>query len=1228
MQLLKLILLLLPSICFSQIIINEYSAANYTDFNDNYNETEDWFEFYNIGNTTIDLNGYYLSDKANNLTKYQIDNNISIAPNDHLVVFASGRNEIVGTNIHTNFKIHQTKGNEWIILTDPDGVTVVDSVFVLPNQTNHSRGRITDGATSWGVFDNTSPNMSNTNSYIDYTPTPTFSITPGAYNANQNLELSCSDENVTIYYTTDGSNPTTTSNIYTEPIAITATTVIKAMAVSDNSDFLNSFIEYGTFFINDNYTVPILSISGNQIDNLLNGNGGIEPIGAFEYYKDGELVDKAIGDFNEHGNDSWAYNQRGFDYITRDQFGYNHAIQDEIFRTKDRDKYQRLIIKAAANDNYPFSYGGSGAHIRDAYVQSLSQVADLRMDERSYEPCILFLNGDYWGLYEIREKVDDIDFTDYYYDQDEGQVDYLKTWGGTWIEYGTDTGWTNIQNYILSNDMSIQDNYDHAKSFYNTGSLIDYFILNSYVVNADWLNWNTAWWRGTNPDGDKKKWRYTLWDMDNTFDHGANYTGIGDQSPDADPCDPESIGDPGGQGHIPIWNALLQNDEFFADYINRWTDLSNNYFSCDYLIGHLDSLIAIIEPEMPAQINRWGGNMNTWENNVEDMRDFIEERCETINNGILDCYEDEFGIEGPYQVTINIEPEGAGIANLNGFDLPSYPFTGEYFGGIEQNIEAEATELYLFSSIEFSSTTTTSANVDFTLNQNEEITIHFIPKSSLALNSVPNGQINLNGTVYNNLPDTVITAGTITVTAIPDPYFYFDHWELENGTILDPLSATTTITIDEDDVLTAIFSPYPVLELNAVPQGSIMIDGVLYSNLPANVSVLGQVEIQAVADEYFYFDHWELDNGTILAPYEANTSITIGEDDILTAVFTPYPILELNTQPNGGTIEIDGTTYTNFPEMISLLGVSSIEAIANEGFQFEYWEYNGSLINNISNESTTITIYEDAELTAYFSQIELDLYVNSSPEASASITINGVELGSLPVNYSVLYGDTYTISVDYDDSFEFNHWESENTLLATPTDEALNLSFTTNDSLWLYLDKFYNLTIEVEPENAGRVLANGDELIIMPETNRFQEFSTLYLESHAQIDYDFEYWLNENAILSSNYLMEYTVESDDTLKVFFSEKEISLFIPNSFTPNGDHINDVFKPIGDANKLKDYNIQIYNEWGEMLFESDDINVGWDAKNINASSNNLYIYKIILHSNLTGAKYVYNGTVLIL
>ena len=88
-------------------------------------------------------------------------------------------------------------------------------------------------------------------------------------------------------------------------------------------------------------------------------------------------------------------------------------------------------------------------------------------------------------------------------------LQYLKTWGGTWTEYGAPNAqpdWNTFVNYVAANPMVNQANYNQAKSEYNTGSLIDYFLLNAYVVCQDWLNWNTAWWRGMDPNGDKKKW--------------------------------------------------------------------------------------------------------------------------------------------------------------------------------------------------------------------------------------------------------------------------------------------------------------------------------------------------------------------------------------------------------------------------------------------------------------------------------------------------------------------------------------------------------------------------------------------------------------------------------------------------------------------------------------------------------------------------------------------------
>lgn len=704
-KILPLILVLSQS-AFAQVKINEYCAANISVATDQFGEYEDWIELYNTSASTLNLSGYYLSDNPNKPLKWRFST-ISIPPNGYLVVYCSGRDTIQNNEPHTNFKLTQTKGTEYIILSNSAG-TLVDSIWIRRHQKNHSWGRSGDGASTWNVFTTPTPGASNSGGKTRYVATPQFSLQAGFYTSSQTVTITCSDANATIYYTTDGSTPTQSSTQYTGPITVSQTTVLRARAFSSDPNLLPSFIETNTYFINVSHVVPVLSIAGDQIETLLNGSQ-IEPEGSIEYFdKTKSFKAEAVGEFNEHGNDSWAYAQRGFDYITRDQFGYNYGVNDKIFTHRKRKSFQRLIIKAAANDNYPFGVGGNlgPAHIRDAYVHTLAHLADLRMDYRIYEPCILYVNGKYWGVYEIREKADDSDFTSYYYDQDEKYsgspiwLQYLKTWGSTWSEYGgsqAQADWNNFKNFVLSNNMAIMSNYDSVKKVYNVGSLIDYVVLNSYVVCTDWLNWNTAWWRGLNPNGDKKKWRYVLWDMDATFDHYINYTGVPSTAPNADPCNPESLNDPGGQGHIPILNALLANDTFRQEYITRFIDLNNTYFSCSSMLAILDSLIAQIDPEMNGQISKWGGTYAGWQQNVQDMKNFIQARCDSINQGLKNCY----NVKGPYDLIVDVNPVGAGKVKINSIWAPNYPFTAQYFGGIHTILEAKAFNGYVFDHWEF-----------------------------------------------------------------------------------------------------------------------------------------------------------------------------------------------------------------------------------------------------------------------------------------------------------------------------------------------------------------------------------------------------------------------------------------------------------------------------------------------------------------------------------------------
>ena len=736
----------------SQIVINEYSCSNMTGMTDNFGQREDWIELYNATGAAIDLTGYYLSDKASNLTKWQIPSG-SIPANGFKVVIASKRDLVNGTQLHPNFNLKQTRG-EWIILTNPLG-NVMDSIKIVHmTKADHSVGRSTNGAIDWKLFTTPTPGANNVGAQNFYEPKPVMSLAPGFYPGPRSVTITCSNPTATIRYTTNGSDPTAASTVYSGPIAINATTVVRAKAFGTN---LPSFNETNTYFIGVNHSIPVVSVSGQQVATLLGGSQ-IEPQGAFELFEqDGTFMDEGEGHFNKHGNDSWAYPQRGFDFIMRDQFGYNSDLQHQIFPDKTRDEFQRVILKPGASDNYPFENGG--AHIRDGFIHTLSVRADMLLDERTYRPCVVYLNGQYWGVYEIREKADDHDFTDFYFQQDKYNLQYLKTWGGTWQEYGAPNAqpdWDALVNFIMANNMAPGPNFDYVTSQLKWASLCDYFMFNSYVVNQDWLNWNTAWWRGMDPAGQKTKWRYTLWDMDATFGHYVNYTGIPDATANADPCNAENLPDPGGQGHTDILEKLINENPIVEQYyVTRYIDLVNTHFSCDYMITLLDSMVNEIAPEMTAHVNRWGGSVAGWQNNVQTLRNFINARCLALEQGLIDCY----NLTGPFDVSFDVSPVNSGEIKVNSVWAPSYPWTTQYYGGIETLTLAKPNPGFVFDHWEYTVGPMTGPDTEDTngimILVPEDVVAFFIPDNpDLDGDGISNDdETNIYGTDPQN-PDT------------------------------------------------------------------------------------------------------------------------------------------------------------------------------------------------------------------------------------------------------------------------------------------------------------------------------------------------------------------------------------------------------------------------------------------------------------------------------------------
>ncbi|MEI6122611.1 MAG: CotH kinase family protein [Bacteroidota bacterium] len=721
----------------AQIVINEYSCSNVSSYTDNFGNYEDWIELYNTSAVAVTMNGWYLSDKITTPLKWRITT-ATIAAHGYLRIWASGRDIGTGT-LHANFKLTQCKPED-IILSNASG-TAADVLTLKPTLEGHSRGRTTDGAGTWSVFLNPTPAAANTNPYSDYAGRPVMSVGHGFYTTAQTVSMSSITPGVAIRYTLDGTTPTAASTLYTAPINIATTKVLRAIAISSVGTTPNSFVESNTYFINEPHSVAVVSIYGDGVMDLMTGTQS-EPYTGIEYFdENGVFKTESYGNTNKHGNDSWSYPQRGIDFISHDQYGYNYALLDTIFNSKTRAEFQHIIFKAAANDNYPFETPGSGyawgpsdqlgaVHIRDSYVHTLSQKAKLHLDERTWAPSVLYVNGLYWGVYDTREKVDDADFIDYYHHTPEDSLQMLKTWGGTWSEYGgaqAQTDWNNLSNFITTNNMTIPANYAYVDTMLSLKSLADYVIINSFCVTSDWLNWNTQWWRGINVGADKRKWRYTLWDEDATFHHYVNYTGIPNTNVDADPCDPNSLGDPGGQGQVPVLNALMQNQTFYQYYIMRYFDLLNGPLSCNRMTTILDSMVNVIQPEMQQQITRWGagGTYAAWWANYQTLRTFIQDRCQTVTQNFVDCWP----VTGPFPIKVNVVPAGAGNIDINSLNLTNFVWSGQYPGNMNILMTAHPNGNYCFDHWEFQhhtpSPSINDSSISFLFTMHDSIVAHF-----------------------------------------------------------------------------------------------------------------------------------------------------------------------------------------------------------------------------------------------------------------------------------------------------------------------------------------------------------------------------------------------------------------------------------------------------------------------------------------------------------------------
>jgi hypothetical protein len=298
-------------------------------------------------------------------------------------------------------------------------------------------------------------------------------------------------------------------------------------------------------------------------------------------------------------------------------------------------------------------------------------------------PTVLFLNGEPWGLYQIRERIDEDFLEDQYLITD---ADFLDSPESAIREtlMGDRQHWDHLMAFVETHDLSDPAAYAYVESQVNLKNFIDYTIIQIYSANTDWPAHNVYLFRPRVPGG---RWHWLFWDSDNGF--GADSYSQVDTDMISHLLDynhPET-----GGRDVMLFRKLLQNPVFRSDFLSRAATLLDTVLAPNAVIGHVDRLAADIAPDIEYETYRWPGPTD-WHANVQQLREFAAQRPTYVRQHLAA----RLGLNGT--TALNVEPplEGSGQISLDGAILPKLPVQRHVFQNVPLRITAIPARGYRF----------------------------------------------------------------------------------------------------------------------------------------------------------------------------------------------------------------------------------------------------------------------------------------------------------------------------------------------------------------------------------------------------------------------------------------------------------------------------------------------------------------------------------------------------
>lgn len=463
------------------------------------------------------------------------------------------------------------------------------------------------------------------------------------------------------------------------------------------------------------FSMPVMSIAAHY-GAFFDPDTGIYVYGNYNnYFQEGEEWERLahVEFFEEDGNQAFSQNlgvrihggttrqrpRKSLRFYARGEYGESW-VNYQLFQDKPIFQFKRFILRNGGND-------WDQAIFRDAFMQSLLKNVT-KLELQYSRAVVLFVNGEYWGVHNVRDRFDD-NYFEIPYGLGGNDITLLEN--NAVFDDGNPDGVAHYQEmiqFLQNNSMNDASNYASLQTRMDVESFVDHQVAEIYFMNTDWPGNNLQYWRKMTPSyqpdapyGHDGRWRWMIKDTDFGFWLNFGYVPGVNEGP-AHNTLAFALAPNGPSWPNPAWSTLIfrrltENQQFRYHLINRFCDMMNTVFKEDYVLARLEEFHQVYLPEMEEHIQRWRTPTNVahWEQQIDRMASFAEQRPGYLKQHLRA----QFGLGDMVNITVSSSSPSQGGVRVNRLEPHqiSNPWTGSYFKNVPIEVEAVAQPGFRFS---------------------------------------------------------------------------------------------------------------------------------------------------------------------------------------------------------------------------------------------------------------------------------------------------------------------------------------------------------------------------------------------------------------------------------------------------------------------------------------------------------------------------------------------------